>query len=78
MPQMLCTRYFLEAQVYGIDENIMYQDNMSAMLLENNSKKSSTNKKKHINVRYYFIKNRAETGDVVIKHLRKENCWGTT
>ena len=42
MPQMLWTRYLLEAQGYGIEENILYQDNMSAMLLENNGKKSST------------------------------------
>ena len=33
MPQMLCARYFLEAQGYGINENILYQDNMIAMLL---------------------------------------------
>ena len=44
MPQMLCTRYFLEAQGYGINKNILYQDNMSAMLLEKNRKKSSTKK----------------------------------
>ena len=42
MPHMLWTRYFLEAQGYGIDENILYQDNMSAMPLENNGKKYST------------------------------------
>ena len=51
MPQLLWTRYFLEAQGYGIDENILYQDNMRAMLLEKNGKKSSTKKMKHINVR---------------------------
>ena len=44
MPPMLWTRYFLEAQVYGIEENILYQDNMSAMLLGNNGKKFSTKK----------------------------------
>ena len=33
MIQMLRKRFFLEAQVYGIDKNILYQDNMSAMLL---------------------------------------------
>ena len=53
MSQMLWTGYFLEAQGYGIDENILYQDNMSAMLLENNRKKYSTKNTKHINVRYY-------------------------
>ena len=42
--------YFLEAQEYGIDENITYQDNLSVMLLEKNGKKSSTKNTKHINV----------------------------
>ena len=41
LPQMLWPRYFLEAQGYGIDKNILYQDNMSAILLEKNGKKSS-------------------------------------
>ena len=70
MPQMLWTRYLLVAQGYGIDENILYQDNMSAMFLEKNGKKSSNKNMKHINVRYYFIKDWVETGDLVIKH-----CW---
>ena len=76
MPQMLWTRYFLEAQGCGIDENILYQDNMSAMLLENNRKKSSTKNTKHINVRYYFIKDQVETRDVVIEHFPKEKILG--
>ena len=46
MPNMLLARYFLEAQGYGINENILYQENMSAMLLEKNGKKSSTKKRK--------------------------------
>ena len=76
MPQLLYTRYFLEAQGYGIDKNILYQDNMSAMLLENNGKKSSTKNTKHINMRFYFIKCRVETGDVVIKHYPTEEMLG--
>ena len=76
MPQMLWTRYFLEAQGYGIDNNILYQDNMSAMLLEKNGKKSSTKNTKHINVCYYLIKDQVETGDVVIKHCQTEEISG--
>ena len=73
---MLCTRYFLEAQGYGIDKNILYQDNTSAILLEKNGKKSSTKKTKNINVRYYFIKDQVETGDVVIEHCLTEKMLG--
>ena len=45
---------------------------MRAMLLEKNGNKSSTKKKKHTNVRYYFIEDWVETGDVVIKHFPTE------
>ena len=68
MPQMLWTRYFLEAQGYGIDGNILYQDNMSAMLFTKNTK--------HINVRYYFIKDWEETRDLVIGHCPTEEMLG--
>ena len=76
MPQMLWTRYFLEEQGYGIDENILYQENMSTMLLEKNGKKCSTKNTKHISVRYYFIKDRVETRDVVIEHCLTETMLG--
>ena len=55
MPQMLWTRYFLEEEGYDIDKNILYHNNMSAMLLEKNGK-IQYQKNKHINVHYYFIK----------------------
>ena len=45
---------------------------MSAMLLENDGNKYSTKNTKDINVRYYFIQDKVETGDVVIKHCATE------
>ena len=45
MPQILWKKYFLEAQGYGIDKNILYLDNTNAVLLEKNGKKSSTKKR---------------------------------
>jgi hypothetical protein len=38
MPQVLWTLYFLEAQGYKIDENALYQDNKSSILLETNGR----------------------------------------
>ena len=38
------------------------------MLLEMNGKKSITKKTKHIQVRYFFIKDLVVTGDVELKH----------
>ena len=76
MPQMLWMRYLLEAQGYGIEENVLYRDKMSAILLENNSKKSITKNKKHNNVRYYFIKYRVESGEVIIEHCPRTKILG--
>ena len=42
MPHMLWTMYFMDAQGYGIENNISYQDNMNKILLPKNMK--------HINV----------------------------
>lgn len=42
MPAICWTRYFMEAQGYQVNENIVYQDNQSAILLERNGKASSS------------------------------------
>jgi hypothetical protein len=46
---------FLEAQGYGHQYTIMYQDNQSELLLENNGRKSSSKRYKHLNCQFYFI-----------------------
>ena len=51
---ILWTKLFMEAQGYKIERNIVYQDNKSAMLLENNTMASSGKRTKHMNVRYFL------------------------
>ena len=72
MPQLLWTRYFLEAQGYGVKVNKLYQDNMSAILLEKNGKWSSSKKTKHINIRYFFIKDRIDAGELTVEYCPTE------
>jgi len=36
MTMALWTKHFLEAQGYQVNDNVIYQDNQSAILLENN------------------------------------------
>jgi hypothetical protein len=55
MPIILWTNYFLEAQGYGHQDTILYQDNQNAILLEKNGHKSSSKRTKHLNCRFYFI-----------------------
>lgn len=66
MPMICWTRYFMEAQGYKIDDNILYQDNKSSILLEKNGKASSGRRTKHINIRYFFITDRVAQGEVSI------------
>jgi hypothetical protein len=83
MPAVLWTRYFLEAQGYGVRENIAYQDNKSAILMEKNGKASSSKRTKHVNIRYYFVTDRISkkdltvewcpTGDMIGDHMTKPN-----
>ena len=41
-----------------IHDNVIYQDNQSAIRLENNGKQSISKRTRHINIRYYFITDR--------------------
>jgi hypothetical protein len=76
LPYVLWTSYFLEAQGYKIETAQVFQDNMSAMLLEKNGKWSSGKKTKHINVRYFFVKDRIDRGEVEISHCGTKDMIG--
>eukprot|EP00978_Attheya_sp_CCMP212_P006816 scaffold15877_cov31-Attheya_sp.AAC.1 len=58
----------MEAQGYGVDENVVGQDNMSTMLLENNGRASSSRPTRHINVRYFFVTYRIKNKEMSIIH----------
>ena len=47
---ILWPRYFMQEQGYDMDASLLYQDNMSVILLETNGKVSSTKQTKHIKV----------------------------
>jgi len=68
LPQMIWCRYFLEAQRESVEDNICYQDNESAIKLENNGRRSSSKRTRHINIRYYFITDRVANGEVSIDY----------
>jgi hypothetical protein len=65
---ILWTKLFMEAQGYKIDQNIIYQDNKSAILLEKNGKKSSSKRTRALNIRYFFITDQVEKGNVEIQY----------
>jgi hypothetical protein len=64
MPATCWTRYFMEAQRYQVQDNILFQDNKSTILLEKNGKALSNKHTKHVNIRYFFITDYVDKGDV--------------
>mmetsp|Transcript_35752 Transcript_35752/g.72576 ORF Transcript_35752/g.72576 Transcript_35752/m.72576 type:complete len:186 (+) Transcript_35752:173-730(+) len=67
MPSICWTRYFVQAQGYKVNDNVLFQDNKSAMLLAKNGKASSSKRTKHINIRYFFITDRIAKGEVKVE-----------
>ena len=75
LPQVLWTNYFMRAQGWNTFETIVYQDNKSAILLENNGKASSSSRTKHINVRYFFVKDCVERKELCIEFCGTDEMW---
>jgi hypothetical protein len=68
MPLMLWTGLFLKSQGLKVDETLLYQDNLSAILLEKNGKQSSSKRTRHMNIRYFHIKDRVDSKEMTIQH----------
>jgi hypothetical protein len=64
---ILWARYFMH-----MDPSLLYQDNMSAILLETNGRASSSKKTKHIKVKYYLIKDKIDQKEITIEHCPTE------
>ena len=54
LPQVLWTNKFMEAQDYQISDSVIYQDNLSSMLLAKHGKGSSRRRTRHLDIRYFF------------------------
>jgi hypothetical protein len=68
MPHIVWTRKFMEAQGYTISDNVVFQDNRSAMLLEKNGRSSSGRQTWHIDIRYFFVADRVKNGELRIEY----------
>ena len=68
MPNIIWTRNFLKGQGYTVSENVVYQDNQSAILLERNGRASSGKRTRHVDIRYFFITDRIKNGEVQIQY----------
>ncbi len=61
--------YFMEEQGYDMVPTVLSQDNVSAILLETNGKASSTKQTTHIKVKYFYIEEKVNNGEIEIEHF---------
>ena len=73
---ILWTKLFLEEQGYEIEKNILYQDNKSAILFETNGKKSSGKRTRALNIRYFFLTDQVEKGNLTIEYCPTDDMVG--
>ena len=73
---ILWTKLFMEHQGYPIEKNILYQDNQSAILLETNGRKSAGKQSRALNIRYFFVTDQVEKGNLVIEHCPTDAMTG--
>ena len=76
MSQVLWTKYFLEAQGYSTKPQVVLQDNESAIKLEKNGHKSMGQRSRHIEIRYFFVTDRVQKGDLEIRYCPTDKMEG--
>jgi Reverse transcriptase (RNA-dependent DNA polymerase) len=76
LPSTIWARSFLQAQGYSISNNSFLQDNKSAILLERNGRASSSQRTRHIDIRFFPFKDRITTEhiDVIFCPTRRNAC----
>ena len=66
--KILWTKLFMDWQGYIIRKNILYQDNKSTILLIENGRKSAGKRSRAINIRYFFVADQQEKGNVHVEY----------
>jgi hypothetical protein len=72
LPHAIWAKKFLEGQGYKLKDNCFYQDNQSAIRFEKNGRRSCGPNSRHIDIRYFFIKDRLEIEDFKVQYCPTE------
>ena len=68
LPMVIWTRGFLKEQGYKMDPAVLYQDNKSTIAMANRGSSNSP-RTRHVDIRYFFVKDRIEAGEIVVEHM---------
>ena len=68
-------KYFIEAQGYTIENNILYQDNKSTILLSKNRRMLDGKNSKHIKNRFFLVTDKVDQREIEIRHMVTKSMW---
>ena len=68
LPNTMWVKMFLEAQGYAVEQSFLEQDNESAIKLERNGRTSAGPRSRHIDIRFFWVKDRTSAGGITIRH----------
>ena len=68
LPYNLWLMLFMSEQGYKIKDNTLYQDNQSTILMLKNGRNSCTGNSRHIDIRYFFVKDRIDKEELKIEY----------
>jgi hypothetical protein len=68
----------MQEQGFDMEALLLYQDNMSAMLLKTNGRANSSKRTKHIKVKHFFLKTRPTKGKSSLNIARPNKCGQTS
>jgi hypothetical protein len=72
IPMVIWFRNFLAAQGYDLLPAVICQDNQSTIALAQKGK-STSDRTRHIDIRYFFIKDLIERKEIVVEYLKTED-----
>ena len=73
LPDTIWLLRFLEEQGYKVEKCVLMQDNESAIKIEKNGKRSGSKRTRHMDIRYFFIKDRVNSEGIKIKYCPTES-----
>jgi hypothetical protein len=72
LPHAIWARKFMEKQGFKLVQNVFNQDNQSTMKFLKNGRKSCGPNSRHIDIRYFFIKDRLELDEFTVVYCPTE------
>ena len=72
LPYNIWIVMFLQHQGYHMKSNLLHQDNQSAIRMERNGRNSCTGNSRHVDIRYFFVQDRIDKGELDVKVISSD------